>query len=428
MSQTFKHASKSLVSYPAVFAGLMVLWPVVSLLGAQGMTPLLGLAALAGLAYQPRLPRPSLLLVLFVLLVGWVSVSTAWSPARDGPFVSGSLAEGNFAIKVSAFRLIGIALATLLAVGAMLSSKAHPLRAGACIAAIFAVHLAMIAITPPLLGPGLDLMYDTQIEAQRDGMQNVLRYANALALALPVLFAVAWTQGGAIRVAGLVGAITATLVFAWLGSAAALLAVLLMIASIAIVLAIPKNGFRVIFTGLAAMVVAAPALANVARFLDGLDLAIPLSFQSRVWAWQAVGEKLAEKPVTGHGLEAASTWRETYATRPEWLADVVARGGVEAAWMRYPLIPSHPHNMPLEIWAETGAIGALLMAGTLFALGLRLPRPADMSLRMRIGAAGLTGAALAIASVSYSTWNEAFWASLALASLSLIVVARAERA
>jgi len=426
MSETPGKASRNPVSYPAVFAGLMVLWPIVSLLGAQGMTPLLGLAALAALAYGP-LPKPSMLLGLFILLVGWVSLSTAWSPAREGPFISGSLAEGNFAIKVSAFRLAGIALATLLALGAMLSSPAQPRRAGAFIAAIFALHLAMIAITPPLLAPGLSLMYETQIEAQRDGMQNVLRYANALALALPVLLAMAWSRGGATRIAGLAGAIVATLVFAWLGSAAAVLAVILMTACIAIVAALPRNGFRVIFTGLAAMVVAAPGLAHVARLLDSLDLAIPLSFQSRIWAWQAVGEKLAEKPVTGHGLEAASTWRETYATRPEWLADAVARGGVEAAWLRYPLIPSHPHNMPLEVWAETGAIGALLMAGALFALGLRLPSPAEMPARMRIGAAGLTGSALAIASVSYSTWNEAFWASLALASLSLIVVARAER-
>ncbi|MEM1151678.1 MAG: hypothetical protein AAGI03_14165, partial [Pseudomonadota bacterium] len=86
------------------------------------------------------------------------------------------------------------------------------------------------------------------------------------------------------------------------------------------------------------------------------------------------------------------------------------------------------HNMPLEVWAETGAIGAALFAGLLIAFGLRLARPEHMSLRTRIGTAGLVGATLAIASVSYSTWNEAFWASVVLASLSLIVVSRAERA
>ncbi|MEL6569030.1 MAG: O-antigen ligase family protein [Pseudomonadota bacterium] len=414
-------------SFPAIVAGLMVLWPIVALLGTQGMTPLLSLVAIAAVAFRPPMPRLSILLILFVLLVVWVSVSTLWSPAREGPVFSGNVADQNFAIEFSALRLLGIALATLVSIAALSASRGDPKRAGAWLASIFAVHLVMILITPPLLEPGLAVMYDTEIEAKRDGMQNVLRYANALALALSVILAVSWTRGGGYRIAGLIGALGATLVFAFLGSAAAILAVLLMLAFMGIVLALPKTGFRAIFTGLSAMVMGAPLLGYAARVVDQMDIALPLSFQSRIWAWQAVSERLVERPITGHGLEAASTWRESYTTRADWMAEVVARGGSEAAWSRYPLIPSHPHNMPLEIWAETGLVGAVLMAGTLFFLGLRLPSPKDMSLRLRLGTAGLTGATLAIASVSYSTWNEAFWSSVVLVALSLIIVSKAER-
>ncbi|MEL6663384.1 MAG: O-antigen ligase family protein [Pseudomonadota bacterium] len=415
-------------SFPSFLAGLMVLWPLLAILGTQGFAPLIVLVAFAGLAFRPQLPKPSILLALFIALIAWVSVSFVWSPARDGPILSGSLAAQDFAVEFSPARLIAVAIASMVAISAVKVSTARTRLSARVIIAILTLHLGMILITPPLLEQGLGLMYDTPQEAMRDGMQNVLRYANALALALPVLLAVAWTSGSLWRIAGHVGVVGATIVFALLGSGAALIGVILMFAVIAIVMALPRNGFRTVFTGLAGLVLAAPALGWVARAFDTLNIAIPLSFQSRLWAWQVVSEKVMEKPLLGHGLEAASTWRETYALRPEWLAEAVARGGQEAAWMRYPLVPSHPHNMPLEVWIETGLVGALLLAGTLLAFGWRLPRPGDMSLRLRIGTAGLIGSALAIALVSYSTWNEAFWASIVLLALTLVVVDRAQRA
>ncbi|MEM9738229.1 MAG: O-antigen ligase family protein [Pseudomonadota bacterium] len=392
------------------------------------MTPLLGLVAIGAVFFRPAAPRPSFLLAAFAILIIWVSASTLWSPALDTPVFSGSLADGNFAIKFSALRLVGIALATGVSIAVLQSSKAYPRHAATLLAGIFGVHLAMLLATPPLLDRGLAMAYETQIEAQRDGMQNVLRFANALALVLPVLLAAVWTRGGWVRNVGVFAIAPAVAVFAFLGSAAAILAVVLTLLFVGLVIVFPRSGFRVIYTGIAVMVMAAPLLGRLAGLFDTLNLNLPLSFQSRVWAWHAVTEKVSERPITGHGLEAASTWRETYLTRPEWLADVVSRGGVEAAWTRYPLIPSHPHNMALEIWAETGLIGAILTATTLIALGFRLPPPAAMSQRLKMGAAGLTGAALAIASVSYSVWNEAFWASLVLVTMALIILARAERA
>lgn len=77
--------------------------------------------------------------------------------------------------------------------------------------------------------------------------------------------------------------------------------------------------------------------------------------------------------------------------------------------------------MALQIWAETGMIGAVLAALAAVALGFHLPRPEALRPEIRYAAAGLTGAAAVIFSFAYSLWNEGFWASLALAAAAIIL-------
>ena len=75
----------------------------------------------------------------------------------------------------------------------------------------------------------------------------------------------------------------------------------------------------------------------------------------------------------------------------------------------------------LQIWAETGMIGAVLAALSLVALAFHLPRPGDLPREIRLAIAGLAGAATVIFSFAYSLWNEGFWASLALAAAVIIL-------
>jgi peptidoglycan/LPS O-acetylase OafA/YrhL len=72
-------------------------------------------------------------------------------------------------------------------------------------------------------------------------------------------------------------------------------------------------------------------------------------------------------------------------------------------------IPNHPHNMMLQLWAETGGIGAGLLALAIVLAGWRLPAP------WLHGAASLKGAAIAgamtaVACVSFDLWREWWWA------------------
>jgi O-antigen ligase len=125
--------------------------------------------------------------------------------------------------------------------------------------------------------------------------------------------------------------------------------------------------------------------------------------------------------VTGYGISASKSWRETYADHPDWLARL------PDFWKDYPVVPGHPHNMALQIWAETGLIGAVLVGFALVLLGFRLPQPDQMREDVRYATAGVTGVALSLFSFAYNMWNEAFWSTVVLAAIAIILLAKRQR-
>ncbi len=429
MLRVTPHQAPGARAFAPVFAGLMLLWPLLAILGAQGYAPLLTLVGLFSLIWLRWPGRPPLVTLLILALVAWVSATTAWSPAAEGGFVEGSLVKGTFSVEVSAFRLVGVTALAILSISAALRIAPGQTRWAAWVLiAVFSTHL-LITLAMPMLYPILlELAYDDPFEASTAGLQNMLRSINALALVLPILTTLLWTAGLIGRIAAIAITLASAVVIGWLGSAAGLMCVLLAPVAIGIVALLPQSGFKVLFSAMGIAILAAPGLGLMAGLFARLGITAPTSFQARLWAWELVTGKLMERPVLGHGIEAASTWRETYADHPEWLAEIVSRGEEEYAWSIYPVVPTHPHNMALQIWVETGLIGALLAAAVVFATGWSLPQPRALSPQFRLGIAGLAGATLSLFSFSYSVWNEAFWASIVLAVIALIVISRGMRA
>lgn len=117
----------------------------------------------------------------------------------------------------------------------------------------------------------------------------------------------------------------------------------------------------------------------------------------RLHIWHFTAERIAEKPLTGWGLDASR---------------IIPGGDVEVikdgASMQL-----HPHNAPLQVWLELGAMGAFgLVAIVCLPLltAMRLPREAQaISLATTI-------AALVIASLSFGIWQHWWLATLALAA------------
>lgn len=401
----------------------MTFWPLVAYAGGQGFTAMLGLAAIAALAYLRPGGRGLIALGSTLLFALWAAVSSIWSPSGDG-IVSGSLSAGDFAVDAAGLRIFFVALAAAAVLAALMRDTRFttPESTGWIAGAILvngAIILAFACFPATLFA-----FFDPLSDAETEALQNAIRNTGSFALALPVLGAAVFTalSRPALGLGLAALAVLATL-YAGLRLSADSAIVMPVVSGLAIglVALLPKRGFQVLLAIPAGLTVAAPLLyLGLIKALDLIGTSVPGSFQSRLWSWEAVIAQTGSKPVLGHGLEASSTWRETFADHPEKLAMV------DPSWTNYPLIPGHPHSMPLEIWAETGAIGAVLAASALFAIGLSLPNPGTLPPRTRFAIAGLVGAAFVTFTVSYSAWNEAYWASIALMAGSIFIVHRCD--
>jgi O-antigen ligase len=141
---------------------------------------------------------------------------------------------------------------------------------------------------------------------------------------------------------------------------------------------------------------ATPLLIANQRLID----ALPLSWAARVGIWRYVCGRILEQPWIGHGLDASRA--------------VTDRIQVRALNMR--AVPLHPHSASLQIWFETGAVGAVLAAATLIAGGIALSRLCADN-RPAAAAAAATLASLGlVANVSFGIWQEWWLATMFVAA------------
>ena len=98
------------------------------------------------------------------------------------------------------------------------------------------------------------------------------------------------------------------------------------------------------------------------------------SAEWRLAIWKRVIEVINHDPVFGSGVGVLRTITETVPS---------------GEFANHMLIPNHAHNFALQIWAETGGIGAGLLSLAVIFFTFRLPAPRYLSV------AGFLGAALA---------------------------------
>lgn len=414
-------------TFSPFLAGILVLWPIIAYMGAQGYTGAVAIAALLGLVYV-RVQQVRVYALALIALVAWIVAAQFWAPEAQA-LLSGDMLEGTFSMEMPGIRF---GLTALAGLGVIVAARAVAARSSRIslgvivgVALVQFVGVVVTALFTPQILKALAPFSDPVLEMP----QNLIRNANAFMLLLPFLLAWIWhrTSNDYWRIAALGVGIISFAAFAQTGTQTGLTGMALMLICMTVIKLWPRNGFRIIFSSLAVYVTLAPLLLGwgVAQ-LRGLGIPLPQSFFSRTYSWELVREKVSEAPLMGHGLEASYTWTDTYGDHPDWLADAVARyhADVAFAWEVYPVVPGHPHNMPLQVWAETGMIGASLAAIFLFFLGWRMKAPQDWSPVTRNAAAGLIGVIVAVCSFAYSMWNEAFWASAVLAAAVVVLQAR----
>lgn len=324
-----------------------------------------------------------LLLLVFAL---WALLSTSWSHRP----VAGLRMWGEFMLPV----LAGLAIA---ASGAFVPSRRF---------------MRVLAVTVILAACLLYYEFVTEFAVRKwlalDRRQESFYFNRAaltcLILAVPVIHCL-WQEGGGRdrALAGLVGLVVATLVFASDSEAAKLGLVVMVAARLALAVA-PRLTLAATAAAFLATMALAPAIgpALEAEMPAALRSHLQPSHEVRIDIWETFGEAAMLRPVLGYGFNAAATLDQ----------NPVAQ---RISQPRRALLPiGHPHSAPLQAWVDTGLVGAALLAAAGLLLLVRLRRLSPT--RAAMPAAFFAGC-FAIVVVAHGAWQGWWIAILALAAL-----------
>jgi len=159
-----------------------------------------------------------------------------------------------------------------------------------------------------------------------------------------------------------------------------------------------------LITAMAALwVLAAPFVTPLLLTDPCLIKALPYSWAARIAIWDYVCARIAEQPWIGHGLDASRA-----------VADMIDVQGAPTF-----AVPLHPHSASLQIWFETGLVGAGLAALGLVAGGLSLSRAFGKNRAAAAAACGTIAALGFIANASYGIWQE-WWIATMFVAAALV--------
>jgi O-antigen ligase len=324
----------------------------------------------------------------------FAAASAMWS-ARPFKFGDISFMELRFNIgsDVASVGLLFAAIAAMMA-AAMGLNEAERKLVNVLARVALLVQLVIVSLLAAFEPEALKLFAPLMANSA-EGVQNISRNSQIMAVAAPTLaLLLAFKQPRVLAFALVISVTVAVVAMLVVREVfGGILALVMMALALAVVELFPKLGFRIIASFIAFIIMFAPLLFGL--MVGSADAALADDSASyRAAIWKRVLEVIGEHPVFGAGVGAL---REINETIPS---------GVFAG---QPLVPNHPHNMPLQLWAETGAVGAILMSAAIVMAGWRLPGPAKLG-RAGWRAASIAGGFLAAACVSFDLWNEWWWA------------------
>ena len=366
----------------AVFCGFAALLPVVSVVAPKGLVILLLLALILALpAYwraHRRFPVPDLRIALaLALLAIWCAIASSW-----GFDLSRSL--------VLALRIAVIVAAGLLLfpVAASLDAAARA-RVGCWLLGGFVLILVLMAVE---FGLGFPLLRASG--AAVPGYEAVWFNRGAVAIALIVWPLAAWLWSRRVGWAALAIPVLLGIAAFFMESAAATVGFAAGAVAVALVVCHRRVGRAATLAAGAVAFVAMP-FAVLAMHGGGWHRAAWLmgSAQHRVAIWEFAVERIAERPLLGWGFDASRHIGAAF-------------GGIGETGRN--ILPLHPHNAPLQLLLELGAVGALLALGVLCLVALRLD---TLPARTRECGQALFVATLAIGCLAFGLWQN-WWLAL----------------
>lgn len=393
-----------------VFMAIGVLWPLVAFGGGQGFSVLLPLSGLLCLRAGAPGFRFRAYMAFLLLALAFIAASARWSP-RPVNLIDIDLAKGSIAVR---FEIVRVGLA--LAWSAILISAARTLSPAQARVVIRFISYGLLA---ELLAVGFVTVFETQalnafasmMTNQGEGVQNISRNGIIMALAAPVLI-VGLGRTLPVPRAVLVEVLVAGAVLGILvvrGVDGGVVAVVAAFASVGLIRLMPRYGYRVLSGLIAVSILIVPFLISLIS-RDANILTATTSAGWRLAIWKRVYELIEKDPFFGQGLGVLRTMR-----------DLIPSG----AFKGQQFIPNHAHNMVMQLWVETGLIGAALVAMTVVAVGFRMPAPRALGVAGYLAAA-LAGGFMAIALVSFDLWNDWWWSCAGMIAAISVVMLRAE--
>ena len=324
--------------------------------------------------------------------LGWCLVSLAWSPF---PALSLRTLSEFGPTLLAAYLLACLAPARL-------PPWSVPLGAGLLAVAC----LFVVASLGSNMAPQKALGQRTAVFVLNRPVLTVLLIAGPLAACL---------VAGGRRIAALAILVLAAAAILASVSGAAAMGLAVAAATVALAWLLPRRvGQAFVAVGLALALALAPVEGDIlARVMPEAAhrRLVQSSSRARVAIAQSFGAAVHADPWRGAGYGASARFQ-----------DVPAASGLEPE-MRQMLGVGHPHNSFLQVWAELGAVGAILAACVLF---LSLREAAVLPRGLRAVALGLVAGAAAIAFVEHGAW-QAWWTAALGAAIAWLRAAATVR-
>jgi O-antigen ligase len=376
--------------------------PFVAVLQSKAMAPLalipMAITLLLGWreGWRPSLPIGAVLM-FGLILVAWAAITSLWAPD------SGRAAM--LALTLAAMMLLAHGAASAAQGARLMPWIGFGLVLG--LAAAFADWQSGNALRAAVRG------LKEVPEALMFGLKPA---ASLMALLLPMGVALPWPwlARAALLLVGAGVLISLPGETARLATIAGLAAALLSLAA-------PRLVPRLIGAMLGLAILVMPLLVG---FIPKMPTAnLPLSAVHRLVIWDFTVARVAEKPLTGWGLEAS---RAMPGGRAQPDAATLDRLNItnpaQRAFLANPhveVMPLHPHNGALQLWLELGGIGALLGGVLMLALGYAASRSAAPAV-----GAGMLASAAVTGMLSFGLWQAWWVASLLLAMVALHLIPR----
>jgi O-antigen ligase len=367
------------------------LTPPVAVLAPRTLAVILPLAALgAGLTacYRRALAFPPLAPTLVMLAaLAWGAASTFWAYE---PRLVWSVWPQIAGLAVAGLVLIAIAMR-------LDEPERRQIESALTIGALIALTILCVeAVSMRLVGHPLTAIF----HAQRPFSSNIFNrgVATIAILVWPAALGI-WR-----RLGGIAAAVTVLVTLAATSRFESMAATVGVVAGIAVGVAALWRP-RPVAWALALLIAAGAAAAPILPRLPAVDALAErtragveagnglVSIAHRLEIWHFVAESIAERPLTGWGLNSSRD----------------LPGGIDEVAPGARRLPLHPHNAMLQWWLELGAVGATL-ATLLVLLAVRGAVSLGDGTDHRVHAAALATvcSGLVVALVGYGIW-QAWW-------------------